>query len=233
VTALRPDRTEGLVQVAIFLLIGGMAGAASFTHVHDWTMANVPAGTGNWFGWANAVISELTPTAAGLEIRRRKRQHPPRPITYPLAVLVAFAALSLSAQVAQATRSPTGWLLAAVPALAFLALSKLVLSRPGNPASPAGQPDPKTVIPDPAPALPAPAAEPIPADLLAGARMAAFTHRQATGHDITADTLASHLAIPRDLADTLHHALGDTGTAGTTPPLVTHANGTGPDRSRP
>jgi hypothetical protein len=123
----RSERIESIVQVLILLLIGGMAGAASFTHVHDWTMHNSPAGTGDWFGWANAVISELTPTAAGLEIRRRKRHH--QSITYPMAVLIAAAALSLSAQVAEAKTSPTGWLLSAVPALAFLALSKLVLSR--------------------------------------------------------------------------------------------------------
>ena len=115
------------------LVIGGMAGAASFTHVHDWTMHNSPPGTSGWFGWANAIISELTPTAAGLEIRRRKRTH--RPIAYPATVLAAAAALSLTAQVAEATPSPTGWLVAAVPALAFLALTKLVLSR-----TPAQQP---------------------------------------------------------------------------------------------
>ena len=88
----RSGQTETIAQVLIVLVIGGMAGAASFTHVHDWTMHNVPAGTGGWFGWANAIISELTPTAAGLEIRRRKRHN--RPIAYPTAVLIAAAALS-------------------------------------------------------------------------------------------------------------------------------------------
>ena len=111
-----------------------MAGAASFTHVHDWTMRNAPPGTGGWFGWANAVISELTPTAAGLEIRRRKRQH--RPVAYPMAVLIAAAALSLAAQVAQATAQPHRLALAAVPALAFLALTKLVFSRTAHPRPP-------------------------------------------------------------------------------------------------
>ena len=66
----RTGRTETIAHVLILLLIAGMAGAASFTHVHDWTMRNAPPGTGSWFGWANAVISELTPTAAGLDIRR-------------------------------------------------------------------------------------------------------------------------------------------------------------------
>ena len=102
-TTPRPGRAENIIQVIIVLAIGGMAGAASFTHVHDWTMHNVPPGTSGWFGWANAIISELTPTAAGLEIRRRKRHH--RPIAYPMTVLVAAAVLSLTAQVAQATRA--------------------------------------------------------------------------------------------------------------------------------
>jgi hypothetical protein len=216
-TATAPDR-ENAVQIIIVLLIGGIAGAASFTHVHDWTMHNSAAGTGNWFGWANAVISELTPTAAGLEIRRRKRRH--QPIAYPMTLLIAAAALSLTAQVAQARHSPTGWVVAALPALAFLALSKLVIARSGTPM----------------PAPPAPASseqhtpavstdlarEALPSELLTGARMAAFTYRQATGTDITADTLASHLAIPPDIAGRLIHALDGT----TTPPEVTNINGT-------
>ena len=82
-TTPQPGRAENIVQVIIVLVIGGMAGAASFTHVHDWTMHNVPAGTSGWFGWANAIISELTPTAAGLEIRRRKRTTGPSPTQPP------------------------------------------------------------------------------------------------------------------------------------------------------
>ena len=69
----RSDRFEGVVLVVILLTVAGFAGAASFTHVKDWTLANSPAGTGEWFGWANAVISELVPVAALLTIRRRKR----------------------------------------------------------------------------------------------------------------------------------------------------------------
>ena len=208
------------------LVIGGMAGAASFTHVHDWTMHNVPAGTSGWFGWANAIISELTPTAAGLEIRRRKRHQ--RPIAYPATVLVAAAVLSLTAQVAQATPSLTGWLVAAVPALAFLALTKLVLSRTpaqqptaladtphgGTPTSPGTQPAAQS------------ADDPLPPELLTGARMASYAHHQATGQPITTDTLATHLAIPPTLAGQLLHALGDTATTGNPSPNVTAVNGT-------
>ena len=111
--ATRTERATNGLLVTIVLAVGLMAGAASFTHVHDWTMHNTPPGTGGWFGWANAVISELTPTAAGLEIRRRKRHN--WPVAYPMTVLIAAAALSLTAQVAQARHSSTGWLVATVP----------------------------------------------------------------------------------------------------------------------
>ena len=238
----RPERIENTVQILILLLIGGMAGAASFTHVHDWTMHNAPAGTGGWFGWANAVISELTPTAAGLEIRRRKRQH--RSIAYPMTVLIAAAALSLAAQVAEAQASPTGWLLAAVPALAFLALSKLVLSRTGGQAPAPTTPGEHsaaaaTIAPEPgshtADSLAEQSADPpaeLPAQLLTSARMAAFAHHQATGQPITADGLATHLGIPPTLAGTLLHHLDGTGTPGITP-SVTAVNGTPMAGSRP
>ena len=101
--------------------------AGSFTHVHDWTMRNVPAGTGSWLGWANAVITELVPAAAGIEIRRRKRQH--RPVTYPMTILIADAVISIAVQLSDAIHTLAGGLAFALPALAFLALTKLVLSR--------------------------------------------------------------------------------------------------------
>src|SRR5512144_3214613 len=117
-------RGEGLVVVANLLTVAGFAGAASFTHVHDWTMRNSPAGTPDWFGWANACISELVPLACALVIRRRRRTG--QAVGYPLALLVAAVALSLAAQLAVAKPGLSGWLLSAVPALAFIALTKLV-----------------------------------------------------------------------------------------------------------
>ncbi|MBQ1051690.1 hypothetical protein KBX50_24885 [Micromonospora sp. C51] len=119
-------RIEGLVLVLILLTVAGFAGAASFTHVKDWTLANSPTGTGEWFGWANAVISELVPIACLLTIRRRRRVG--APIGYPLFLLIAAASLSLAAQLAVAKPGVSGWLLSAVPALAFMALVKLVLA---------------------------------------------------------------------------------------------------------
>ncbi|MEU7673866.1 DUF2637 domain-containing protein [Micromonospora taraxaci] len=130
------DRVEGVVLVLIVLTVGGLAGAASFTHVHDWTMANSPPGTGDWFGWANAAISELLPLAALLTIRRRRRTR--GPIGYPMFLLVCAVALSLSAQLAVAKPGVSGALLSAVPALAFLGLSKLIFS--ATPAAPVEKP---------------------------------------------------------------------------------------------
>jgi hypothetical protein len=132
-TSDRAGRVEGVVQAVIMAGIGVMAGAASFTHMHDWTMHNAPTGTGDWFGWANAVASELTPTVAVLDIRRRRRAG--KAITYPTVVLVCSVALSLSAQFACARASVSGWLLAAVPAIAFLALTKMVLTGARNPSA--------------------------------------------------------------------------------------------------
>ncbi|MCX4470800.1 hypothetical protein OOK41_10855 [Micromonospora sp. NBC_01655] len=133
-------RIEGIVLVLILIAVAGFAGAASFTHVKDWTLANSPTGTGQWFGWANAVISELVPIACLLTIRRRRRLG--ASIGYPLFLLIAAAGLSLAAQLAVAKPGFSGWLLSAVPALAFMALVKLVLApaKGDNPTSTAAKP---------------------------------------------------------------------------------------------
>lgn len=114
---------ESFARLVILLAIGGMAGAAAFTHVHDLTVAH---GQPDWIGWANAVAVELMAIYLGLEIRARRRTG--RPVGLVAVFLVCFAVLSLSAQVAEAERSPWGWTVAAVPSLAFLALVKVVLS---------------------------------------------------------------------------------------------------------
>ena len=196
------DKAEGLVLIAILLLVAGAAGAASFTHVHDWTMHNTPPGTPGWFGWANAVISELVPIAALLTIRRRKRHH--QPIGYPLALLIASAALSLAAQLAVAKPGPSGWLLSAVPALAFMALVKLVLApTAAQPAitPPAGSipertsaDEPPTPAPAPVTVEPAPVPQ-VPGHLLPTARFAAVQHEQTIGRPITVDELAARMSV--------------------------------------
>ncbi|GAB1688368.1 hypothetical protein [Krasilnikovia sp. M28-CT-15] len=153
----RADRVETFTLAAILTVVAVAAGWASFTHVHDWTMRHTPPGTPDAFGWVNAVISELVPVAAFLTIKRRRRAG--ASIGYPLALLIAAAALSLAAQLAVAQPSPSGWLLSAVPALAFMALVKLVFTTPSgtNPAS--------VIEPAPPKAAPAPAEHHAPAPL--------------------------------------------------------------------
>ncbi|MEW2473544.1 DUF2637 domain-containing protein [Micromonospora gifhornensis] len=142
-------RTESAVRLVILLAIGTMAGAAAFTHVHDLSVAH---GQPHWIGWANAVAVELMAIYLGLELRARRRAG--RPVGLVGSLLVAFALLSLAAQVAEAEPSVWGWIVAAVPSLAFLALVKVVLSNaPVTPPS-AVQPQqpaaPRTEEPAPA-----------------------------------------------------------------------------------
>ncbi|MFG2057845.1 DUF2637 domain-containing protein [Micromonospora sp. NPDC048930] len=128
-------RAESGARLLILLAVGIMAGAAAFTHVHDLTVAH---GQPDWIGWANAVAVELMAIYLGLEIRARRRVG--RPVGMVGVLLVAFALLSLAAQVAEAEPSVWGWIVAAVPSLAFLALVKVVLSSvPAAP--PAAEPD--------------------------------------------------------------------------------------------
>lgn len=117
-------RIEAAAQVTIMLTMGVTAAAASFTHIHDLT---VRYGQQSWMGWANAVVVELMSIAAGLELRRRKRTGQHTGFVY--AVLCAAALVSLAAQVAEAEPSVWGWIVAALPALGFLAVVKIVLSR--------------------------------------------------------------------------------------------------------
>jgi hypothetical protein len=125
---LTVDNTQVGVLVIIVLFVGFMAGAASFHHVKEWTLDNSPAGTEQWFGWANAVISELIPTASIIEIGRRRRRNPQASVRYPMVLLVGSVGFSLTAQLAVAKPGLSGWIVSALPALAFLGLSKLVFT---------------------------------------------------------------------------------------------------------
>ncbi|WP_307798259.1 hypothetical protein [Actinoplanes flavus] len=148
------DRIESLALVVILTVVAVAAGWASFTHVHDWTMRHAPTGTPDAFGWVNAVISELVPVAALLIIKRRRRDG--APIGYPLFLLIAAGTLSLCAQLAVAQPSPAGWLLSAVPALAFMALVKLIFAGPPTTAT-----APATAEQEPAPIVEAIPVRPI------------------------------------------------------------------------
>lgn len=106
------------------LAIGGAAGAASFTHVHNVAAAH---GQPGWLAWADAIVLELMSIASGLELRRRKRAH--TSTAFPATVLACAVTLSLAAQVVEAEPSIIGWVAAAVPALGFLVMVKIALGR--------------------------------------------------------------------------------------------------------
>jgi hypothetical protein len=106
------------------LAIGGAAGAASFTHVHNVAAAH---GQPGWLAWADAIVLELMSIASGLELRRRKRAH--TSTVFPASVLACAVTLSLAAQVVEAEPSVIGWVAAAVPALGFLVMVKIALGR--------------------------------------------------------------------------------------------------------
>lgn len=128
---VRGDRVEGLVQVVIMLAIGGAAGAASFTHVH-----NVAASHGQpgWLAWADAIVLELMSIASGLELRRRRRAG--ASTRFPAVVLGCAVILSLAAQVVEAEPSVIGWTAAAVPALGFLVMVKVALGHTAGRSDP-------------------------------------------------------------------------------------------------
>jgi peptidoglycan/LPS O-acetylase OafA/YrhL len=113
------------------LAIGGAAGAASFTHVH-----NVAArhGQPGWLAWADAIVLELMSIASGLELRRRRREHTSP--GFPAVVLGCAVVLSLAAQVVEAEPSLIGWMAAAIPALGFLVMVKVALSHTSRPSEP-------------------------------------------------------------------------------------------------
>ncbi|WFE60047.1 DUF2637 domain-containing protein [Micromonospora sp. WMMD712] len=113
------------------LAIGGAAGAASFTHVHNVAAAH---GQPGWLAWADAIVLELMSIASGLELRRRKRAK--ASTVFPAAVLACAVALSLAAQVVEAEPSPIGWTAAAVPALGFLVMVKIALGYTNTPPEP-------------------------------------------------------------------------------------------------
>jgi hypothetical protein len=244
----RPRRTERATDallVAIVLAVGLMAGAASFHHVHDWTMHNSPHGTASWYGWANAVITELIPTAALIIIARKRRNGVKVGIlSYPMFLLVTAVGLSLTAQLAVAVPTIFGWMVSALPACAFFALSKLVFTTTKTTHTNADStaedtttnPAPSSTVDSPTGghvvtgttdrtnSVPAPVTPigpaPLPTHLLSGARFAITNHQATTGQPITRDQLAARMSITPDMAGQLLTALADHPTPDPTPSLT-------------
>jgi len=189
----------------VLALIGAAAG---FKHTHDWAVTHGQTG---WLAWADAVVIEGICLVAGFEIHRDR--HTGRSSRLPLAVLVIGFGVQMTAQVAEAEPTPAGWLLAAVPALGFLIVVKLLIRRlPTTTTAPAPVEAPATAAqetaaqevasPQPAPvvrdtversvvALPDPMAAQL-ADLV--------TQVRATGREPTADDIRTAIRVPAPMA---------------------------------
>ncbi|MEU1365725.1 DUF2637 domain-containing protein [Streptomyces sp. NPDC005803] len=205
-----------------------IAGALSFSHLHDLAEA---AGQDGWKAWAYPISVDLLLVAAW----RRMRTHADNRPAWVWFVIALTA--SLGANIATAGMLDLGdvpaWLrilVAGWPALAFLGGTLLAHTPASVPAE--GEPAPVTApltaphpepVPDvtverapepvaePAPELP-PAAAPtpvpattaaVPPALLDHARKLANTHHATTGNRIDTETLRARLGVPAPLADAI------------------------------
>lgn len=122
----RMDWSAG-VRLVVMVVLGGIGAAAGFKHTHDWAEMH---GQHGWLAWADAVIIECLAVAASFEVRRdHVAGRSGRAVAFPWFVLVAAFVVQMTSQVALAEKSPEGWLLAAMPALGFLAVVKLAMRR--------------------------------------------------------------------------------------------------------
>ncbi|WP_329616540.1 DUF2637 domain-containing protein [Streptomyces brevispora] len=215
---LRPDAV--LIQAFI-------AGALSFSHLHDLASA---AGQDGWKAWAYPISVDLLLVAAWRRMRTTTDNRPAW-----VWFVIALAA-SLGANIATAGLLDLGnvpaWLrilVAGWPALAFLG-GTLLVHTPTEPAptataAPLDTPEPTPVpdthevtverVPEPAPELPpAPAPAPVsvpavsvPPALLDHARKVADNHRASTGDRIDLATLRLRLGVPAPLADAINAQL--------------------------
>ncbi|WP_329043559.1 DUF2637 domain-containing protein [Streptomyces sp. NBC_01422] len=217
------------VRLDAVLVQAVIAGALSFSHLHDLAEA---AGQDGWKAWAYPISVDLLLVAAW----RRMRTHADNRAAW-IWFVIALAA-SLGANIATAglldLANVPAWLrilVAGWPALAFLGGTLLAHTPAPEPeaptAAPLTAPDPEPApdvtverAPEPAPELPpasAPAAAPAPATkpptvavppaLLDHARKVADTHHATTGARIDSATLRARLGVPAPLADAINAQL--------------------------
>lgn len=122
-SALKLSNTIRLLVAAV---LGAIGAAAGFTHTHDWAAHHGQTG---WLAWADAVVIEGMALVAAFEIHRDRQTGRPARMSLPVVVLVAGFLVQMAAQVAEAEPTPAGWLLAAMPALGFLTVVKLLMRR--------------------------------------------------------------------------------------------------------
>ncbi|WP_371795668.1 DUF2637 domain-containing protein [Streptomyces sp. NBC_01718] len=204
------------IRLDAVLIQAVIAGALSFSHLHDLAEA---AGQDGWKAWAYPISVDLLLVAAW----RRMRTHADNRAAWSWFV-IALAA-SLGANIATAGMLDLGhvpaWLrilVAGWPALAFLGGTLLAHTPAAAPAEPEPAPAPVPVAdptpepvpdvtveraPEPAPELPPAPAMAVPPALLDHARKVADTHHATTGTRIDPDTLRARLGVPGPIADAI------------------------------
>lgn len=210
----RTRRLVDLVRTLVAVVLAGIGGAAGFTHTHDWAVHHGQIG---WIAWADAVVIEGIVIVAGFEIQRDHRSGGNRKLTFPMAVLVAGFGVQMAAQVALAEPTLAGWLVAAMPALGFLVVVKLLMRHAPAAPTPTVAPEP-TVDPEPVTASAArtdivsePARQPVavvaparprlklPAELTSKITSVAETARS-EGRELTIEEIRRVVRIPEPLA---------------------------------
>jgi len=218
VDTLRRHSLVDVIRVLVTVVLGGIGGAAGFTHTHDWAVHHGQTG---WLAWADAVVIEGIAIVAGFEVRRDHQQGKTKLLTFPMAVLVAGFGIQMTAQVALAEPTPGGWLLAAMPALGFLVVVKLLLRRAPNQPTTRTAPARATTAPPPNPApAPMPAESPAPrptgstlAKLPASVRDAVTRSTEtahAAGRPVTADDITAGVKLPDAMVTALVDELNTT-----------------------
>ncbi|MET9258536.1 DUF2637 domain-containing protein [Amycolatopsis sp. NPDC004079] len=209
-TADSANATRRLVDIVRLLVastLGLIGAAAGFTHTHDWAVHHGQTG---WIAWADAVVIEGIVIVAGFEVQRDHRTGRHRRFSFPLGVLVAGFGVQMTAQVALAEPTPAGWLVAAMPALGFLVVVKLLMRRASAEPAPAATPAPAPAEPagpaepETAPAPQGPPARPatrlkLPPEIASRVHAAADAARD-EGRDLTADDIRRAARVPDAMA---------------------------------
>lgn len=210
-------RLVDVIRLLVAATLGLIGAAAGFTHTHDWAVHHGQTG---WIAWADAVVIEGIVIVAGFEVQRDHRTGRHRRFSFPLGVLVAGFGVQMTAQVALAEPTPAGWLVAAMPALGFLVVVKLLMRRaPAEPAPAApparvpAEPAPAAIPAEPetAPAPQAPAVRPaarlkLPPEIASRVHAAADAARD-EGRDLTADDIRRAARVPEPMAAQILHDL--------------------------
>jgi uncharacterized protein DUF2637 len=199
-----PGKFADVIRIGVAIILGGIGAAAGFTHTHEWAISN---GQDGWLAWATAVVIEGMAVFAGIEIHHARATH--QPCKFAVTVLVFGILVQMTAQVSEATPTPFGWLVAAMPALGFLAVVKLLMRRlpTTTPDTPTGDAPALTVQHGPAPdrsSTPASAPAPAPrVKLPAGIQRRitdAMTAARTEGREPSIEDIQRVAKIPADLA---------------------------------